>query len=82
MDCLVEVFEFFMLFFAVFCGFQAEYLLEHKIERDRERQFIISMVKEIELDSRELSLNLADSMKWKNLISLARYLDSNDGVSV
>jgi hypothetical protein len=25
-----------MLFLAVFCGFLAEYQLEHKIERDRE----------------------------------------------
>ena len=27
--------EFLMLFFAVFCGFLAEYALEHKIEKDR-----------------------------------------------
>jgi hypothetical protein len=29
-----------MLFLAVFCGFLAEYTLERKIEKDRERQFI------------------------------------------
>ena len=27
--------EFLMLFLAVFCGFLAEYQLEHKIEKDR-----------------------------------------------
>ena len=31
--------EFLMLFLAVFCGFLAEYQLEHKIEKDREKQF-------------------------------------------
>jgi hypothetical protein len=29
--------EFLMLFLAVFCGFLAEYQLEHKIERDKEK---------------------------------------------
>ena len=29
------LFEFFMLFLAVFCGFLAEYQLEHRIERER-----------------------------------------------
>ena len=32
------LFEFFMLFLAVFCGFLAEYQLEHIIEKDREKQ--------------------------------------------
>ncbi|MBK6382415.1 MAG: hypothetical protein IPF69_02905 [Chitinophagaceae bacterium] len=32
--------EFLMLFLAVFCGFLAEYQLEHKIEKDREKVFI------------------------------------------
>ena len=34
--------EFLMLFLAVFCGFLAEYQLEHKIERDRGKQYIRS----------------------------------------
>ena len=34
--------EFLMLFLAVFCGFLAEYQLEHKIERDRSMQLIRS----------------------------------------
>ena len=36
--------EFIMLFFAVLSGFFAEYQLEHKIEKDRARQFLQSMV--------------------------------------
>jgi hypothetical protein len=31
--------EFLMLFLAVFCGFLAEYQLEHKIENDRAKEF-------------------------------------------
>ena len=39
-----------MLFLAVFCGFLAEYQLEHKIERDREKQYIKSLVSDLRTD--------------------------------
>ena len=42
--------EFLMLFLAVFCGFLAENIREHKIEKDRERQFISSMVEDLRED--------------------------------
>jgi len=42
--------EFGMLFLAVFCGSLAEYQLEHKIEKDREQQFIESMVSDMKED--------------------------------
>jgi len=42
--------EFLMLFLAVFCGFLAEYQLEHKIERDREKQFMSSLITDIKED--------------------------------
>jgi len=42
--------EFLMLFLAVFCGFLAEYQLEHKIERDREKQFMSSLINDIKED--------------------------------
>ena len=44
-----------MLFLAVFCGFLAEYYLEHKIEHNREEQFINSLIKDIEADTAQLS---------------------------
>jgi hypothetical protein len=47
--------EFLMLFFAVFCGFLAEYALEHKIESDREKQFAVSMVEDLKLDTAALN---------------------------
>lgn len=48
------VFQFFMLFLAVFCGFLAEYQLEHRIEKDRERTFIKSFFEDLTDDQRRL----------------------------
>src|SRR5688572_7585308 len=48
------VFQFLMLFLAVFCGFLAEYQLEHKIEKDREKQFITSLVADLQEDAKSL----------------------------
>jgi hypothetical protein len=47
--------EFLMLFLAVFCGFLAEYQLEHKIEKDREGEYIRSLVKDLEYDTLQFS---------------------------
>ncbi|MGB3155835.1 MAG: hypothetical protein WBB06_14610, partial [Chitinophagaceae bacterium] len=47
--------EFLMLFLAVFCGFLAEYQLEHKIEKDREKQFMQTMVEDLKSDTTQLS---------------------------
>jgi hypothetical protein len=46
--------EFLMLFLAVFCGFLAEYQLEHKIEKDRELQFIKSLTTDLQDDVKAL----------------------------
>jgi hypothetical protein len=43
--------EFFMLFLAVFCGFLAEFQLEHVIEKKREKQYISSLLKDLENDT-------------------------------
>ena len=47
-----------MLFLAVFCGFLAEYQLEHKIERDREKIYIKSLVKDFEYDTLQFNLTI------------------------
>ena len=44
-----------MLFLAVFCGFLAEYKLEHKIEKNKEKQYIRSFMEDMEADT--VSLN-------------------------
>jgi hypothetical protein len=46
--------EFLMLFLAVFCGFLAEYQLEHKIERDRGKEYIRSMIEDLQTDTANL----------------------------
>lgn len=43
--------EFFMLFLAVFLGFIAENKRENVVERHREKQFMQSLVKDLELDT-------------------------------
>jgi hypothetical protein len=63
--------EFLMLFLAVFCGFLAEYQLEHTIENQREKKYIVSLIKDVELDIaslensydlRKVQLNYFDSL--------------------
>ena len=55
--------EFLMLFLAVFCGFLAEYQLEHTIERDREKQYIQSMIADITEDSAKINASLVYCIK-------------------
>jgi hypothetical protein len=52
------VFQFFMLFLAVFCGFLAEYQLEHLIENKRENKYIKSMVQDLKTDTAKLGRNI------------------------
>ena len=46
--------EFLMLFLAVFCGFLAENIREHKIEKYRAKVFAASMLRELEGDTARL----------------------------
>jgi len=47
--------EFSMLFLAVFCGFLAEYQLEHKIERERAREYAIQLYGDLTADSSDFN---------------------------
>lgn len=49
------LFQFFMLFLAVFCGFLAEYLLEHRIEKERASTYIKSFYEDLNTDEKNLS---------------------------
>ena len=44
-----------MLFLAVFCGFLAEYQLEHIIEHNKEKEYMRSMVEDLEQDTTEIN---------------------------
>jgi len=47
-----------MLFLAVFCGFLAEYQLEHVIEHNREKQFIRTYIEDLKADTAAISKNI------------------------
>ncbi len=47
--------EFLMLFLAVFCGFLAEYELEHVIERQREKKYMRSLITDLMADTAHLN---------------------------
>jgi hypothetical protein len=64
--------EFLMLFLAVFCGFLAEWQLEHVIEHSREKEYMESMVIDIHTDS----VNLANMSKSFGLIKTDRFFNA------
>ena len=71
--------EFLMLFLAVFCGFLAEYKLEHIIEHNRERQFISTMIEDLKSDTAQLRETIAyKKNKEKMLDSLIMSLSRAD----
>jgi hypothetical protein len=58
--------EFLMLFLAVFCGFLAEYQLEHVIENQREEKYAVSFLEDIKKDTAYLNREIP---YWKDLLN-------------
>jgi hypothetical protein len=50
------LFEFLMLFLAVFCGFLAENLREHQVEKDRAKQYIFSFYEDLKNDTGRMNV--------------------------
>jgi hypothetical protein len=70
--------EFLMLFLAVFCGFLAEYQLEHMIEKDREKQYMRSMMEDLRSDTVMLISNIKQRQEKLMMIdSLVAILGSS-----
>ena len=70
--------EFLMLFLAVFCGFLAEYQLEHKIEKDRIRKYMKDMIADLHADTAYINFSLDyTSETIQKLDSFARDLYSD-----
>ena len=66
-----------MLFLAVFCGFLAEYKLEHIIEHQREEQYMKSMTEDLKSDINMLENNIAlRKMRITMVDSLINLLNS------
>jgi len=57
--------EFLMLFLAVFCGFLAENQREHLVEHQREKQYIKSLLLDLKQDTIELSQNIKSRERRK-----------------
>jgi hypothetical protein len=55
--------EFLMLFFAVFCGFLAEWRLEKMIEHHREEEYMHSIVDDIDADIKQTNALITDMDK-------------------
>ncbi len=49
------LFEFFMLFLAVFCGFLAENFREHLVERRQEKEYMHSLMEDLQTDTATLN---------------------------
>src|SRR5689334_181125 len=48
--------EFLMLFLAVFCGFLAENFREHQVEKARAKQYVMSLYEDLRADTTRLNL--------------------------
>jgi hypothetical protein len=72
--------EFLMLFLAVFCGFLAEYQLEHVIERSREKQFIQSYIEDLKIDIVTINTNLLFQKRRRNHLDSLIYLLSEQKI--
>ncbi len=69
--------EFLMLFLAVFCGFLAEYQLEHVIERNREKEFIQTFIEDLKTDTVAIGRNIIfRKKKMEQMDSLMLLLSS------
>src|SRR5436190_2836193 len=71
--------EFLMLFLAVFCGFLAENQREHLIEHQREQQYMRSMVKDLEQDENNIQKSITDETRTIRIAdSLIEMFHSNN----
>jgi len=69
--------EFLMLFLAVFCGFLAEYFLEHKIEKERGKQYLLSLYEDLKADTSRISFYTNyDEEKIRSLDNLRNCYDT------
>ncbi|HYV55860.1 MAG TPA: hypothetical protein VE933_14830 [Chitinophagaceae bacterium] len=66
------IWEFLMLFLAVFCGFLAENIREHKVEKAREKQFMKSLIEDLKADTASIAnLNKLRNARHKMYDSLS-----------
>jgi len=70
--------EFLMLFLAVFCGFLAENFREHQVENAREKQYMRSMIQDLQSDTATLNIGFPLKEQRINAIdSLFLFFETN-----
>lgn len=78
--------EFLMLFLAVFCGFLAENIREHMIEKERGHQYIHSLFEDLQSDTAKMSVTIDyDTKKIKaleNMSSCFNTLNENKDATI
>jgi len=75
--------EFFMLFLAVTAGFFVENQREHMVEHRREKEFMVSLVKDLESDTAQFSrIRLYRLNRLRNIDSTIIFFLNHTGVSV
>ena len=71
--------EFLMLFLAVFCGFLAENFREKQVEHHREKEYMRSLVQDMNADIKEIEVNLElGAMVAEKLDSFVYFLNEKD----
>ena len=77
--------EFLMLFLAVFCGFLAENIREHQVEKHREHQFISSMIEDLGEDTITLKESINENgpnvLRMDTLMHLLSSTDVKNNVA-
>ena len=69
--------EFLMLFLAVFCGFLAENFREHQVEKERGKQYIQSLYEDLKADTTRLGLLInSDKNKIAGLNNMTACYDT------
>jgi hypothetical protein len=66
--------EFLMLFLAVFCGFLAENIREHSVEKQREKEYMVALIKDLQSDITGLKDAAGAKMKRIVLADSINYL--------
>jgi len=76
--------EFLMLFLAVFCGFLAENQREHMVENRREKEYMQSLIEDLQTDAanlkKEITRGELSRTGLENLISFLNNDSSKDSV--
>jgi hypothetical protein len=77
------IWEFVMLFLAVFCGFLAENEREHFIEHKREKQFMRSLIQDLQLDTAWINDIIASTnTRMKNYDAAIHYLSTMEDAQI